>query len=184
MSRLLRRLRRSLHRLWRHEDGTVAIEFVLAIPVVFTIFAVSMESSLFMIRQAMMERGLDLAMRDFRLGRMATMDHDDIREQVCARMAMAPNCTTRMRVWIEPVDTDFWAVDTTMSFCGDRNGLLEGPTTGSVMHGSRNELMFVRVCTIEQPIFPGAGIGLRLRADSLTGGYQVAAQTVVVNEPS
>ena len=57
------------------------------------------------------------------------------------------------------------------------------PTAGTVTLGGSNQIMVVRVCALQHPIFPSTGIGLGLRADSVNGGYQLMASTVVVNEP-
>lgn len=175
---------RRMKRLWRREDGTATVEFVIFVPVVLGIFMASVESGFYMVRHVMMERGLDLVMRDFRLGRLTTLNHNQIRNLVCDALPIVPNCRAELKVWIAPIDPVTWAVDTSMTYCGDRNGELRGPDTGTVVHGGQNEPMFVRICMIQQPLFPTTGIGLKLRADSVSGGYQLATSTVVVNEPT
>lgn len=172
-----------LGRLWRRDDGTATIEFVLALPVAMAIFMASFESGLYMLREVMLDRGLDLVMRDYRLGRLPKVTHDQLRDLVCAATPVISDCRGQLKVWVSPINTASWAVPVSDTYCGDGNGTLTAQTSGTVKNGRPNEMMFVRVCTIEKPIFPTTGIGLQLRADSLTGGYQIAAQTVVVNEP-
>lgn len=181
MTAALAPLRRRLGALWRHEDGTATIEFVFAVPIVLMIFMASIEAGFYMIKQVMVERGLDIVMRDFRLGRLASLTHDQIRDRVCAVTVAVPDCTAQLKVWIEPLDTA--ALVAPNAYCGDRNGTLTTQTTGSIAHGSPDQIMYVRVCTLQDPIFPSTGIGLRLRADSLGHGYEIAATTLVVNEP-
>lgn len=184
MSRaVIARLFRPLRRLWRDEAGNATIEFVFAVPLVLFIFMGSIESGFYMIREVMMERGLDLVMRDFRLGRLASLDQDGLRDLVCDATPILGDCGNRLKVWIGPIDTSTWQPATQAAYCGDGNGTLTPQTAGNVVHSTQNEIVFVRVCTIEQPIFPSTGIGLRLRADSQTGGYQIAVATVAVNEP-
>jgi len=176
-------LRGRLRRLWRREDGTATIEFVIALPVAITLFMASFESGLYMLREVMLDRGLDLVMREYRLGRLPRVTHDQLRDLVCEATPVLQDCNSQLKVWVSPIDTASWAVPVSDSYCGDGNGTLEAQTSGTVNNGRPNQIMFVRVCTIARPIFPTTGIGLQLRADSVSGGYQIAAQTVVVNEP-
>ncbi len=175
--------RRLLRRFRRREDGSASFEFALFVSITVTVFMASAEASLFMIKHVMLERGLDLVMRDFRLGRLATLTHDQIRDKICDATPVLTNCNSELKVWIEPIDTTSFATPNLPAYCGDRNGTLESQPTGSVNHGSPDQIMFVRVCALQKPIFPSTGIGLHLRADSLGHGYQIAATTIAVNEP-
>ena len=84
MRRVLSRLARSrLARAFRREDGTASIEFVIFVPVVVTIFMASVEAGFYMAKHVMMERGLDMVMRDLRLGKLGKPDHDELRTLIC-----------------------------------------------------------------------------------------------------
>ena len=48
--------------------------------------------------------------------------------------------------------------------------------------GAANELMLVRVCIVQDALFPGIGIGEQLVMDS-SGGYPITAVSSFVNEP-
>lgn len=181
--RPLSALRRHLRRLWRREDGTATIEFVIFVPVVVGLFMASVEAGFYMIRHVSLERGLDLVMRDFRLGNLGTISHDDLRTLVCNATPILTNCENELKVWIKPVDTANWVIPGDNAYCGDGNGTLTNIGTGTVNLGGSNQIMVVRVCALQHPIFPSTGIGLGLRADSVNGGYQLMASTVVVNEP-
>lgn len=176
-------LRRQLRRLWRREDGTASIEFAIFVPIVVTLFMASVEAGYYMIRHVMLERGLDLVMRDYRLGRLPEIKHNELRALICDAAPIIQDCNSKMKVWVGPLNTTTWTMNTTMQFCGDRNGTLRSPDTGTVQNGQPDQPMFVRVCVTQNPIFPTTGIGLKLRADSRTGGHQLASSTVVVNEP-
>lgn len=179
----LRGLTRQLRRFRRTEAGTATIEFALVIPVALLIFMASMESGLYMVRQTMMERGLDLSLRDFRLGRMASMNHDQIRDSICDRIPLIGNCRAELKVWMQPLDTETWKFNLNAVYCGDRNDPLRQPLTGQTDTGASHQLMLIRVCMLQNPIFPSTGFSLRLRADSATGDYELSTSTVVVNEP-
>jgi hypothetical protein len=49
--------------------------------------------------------------------------------------------------------------------------------------GQQNDVMLVRVCVVQDAIFPTSGIGLGLPKDS-QGGYGVIAVSAFVVEPS
>lgn len=175
---------RGFRRIFRKEDGTASIEFVVFVPIVLSLFMASVEAGFYMIRTVMLERGLDLVMRDFRLGRLPAADHNQIRDLVCDATPVLPNCQSELKVWIQAIDQSTWEMPNIPSYCGDGNGSLARQDTGSIVRGGANAIMMVRVCTLASPIFPSTGIGLELRADSLSGDYQIAAATVVVSEPN
>ena len=177
---LIHRLQRFLH----CEAGTATIEFSFFMPITILIFLASVESGYYTIRHVMLERGLDLVMREFRLGRLATASHNDIRNLICDATPLLRNCRSQLKVWIEPVNTTTWVMPQTPAYCGDRNGQLEStPPSGSVNTGDSDQIMIVRICTLQNPLFPTTQFTSRLRADSVNGGYQLATATVVVNEP-
>lgn len=187
-------LGRRLRHLWHCEDGVANIELAFCIPVLLMLFMASMEAGLFMVRSAMLERGLDLAMRDFRLGRMRTMDYEDIRDRVCQFTLAVANCPANLKVWIEPVDTTTtpWTLpgNTDVNgrprvFCGNRNNPLVMPVPGLVSAdaAAQNQIMLIRICALEDPIFPSTYFSQRLTRDSFTGRYALTTATVVVTEP-
>ncbi len=49
--------------------------------------------------------------------------------------------------------------------------------------GQQNDVMLVRVCVIQDAIFPTSGIGLGLSVDSL-GGYALISRSAFVVEPT
>ena len=174
-----------LRRLWRREDGTATIEFVFCVPVTLMIVMASMESGLFMVRSAMMERGLDLVMREFRLGRMTSMDYTQIRSKMCDYTIYVADCENNLKVWIQPINTVTWELPGAGSvYCGDRNfPLSTPPVPGSTASTGSNDIVLVRVCALEDPIFPSTPFAMRLRKDSTSGKYELASSTVVVTEP-
>ncbi|MCB6178910.1 pilus assembly protein [Rhodobacter sp. Har01] len=179
----LRVLGRRLRRLWRREDGTATIEFVIFIPVVLGIFMASVEAGYYMIRHVSMERGLDLVMRQFRLGNLGLVTHDQLRDLICEATPILKDCQSELKVWLKPVDTANWIIPGDTAYCGDGNGTLSSLGSGDVQNGGSNQIMVVRICALQNPMFPTTGLGLNLRADSVNGGYQLMAATVVVNEP-
>lgn len=177
------RIARRLRRLWRRENGNATVEFAIVVPVTIMLFMASIESGLFMIRHVMLERGLDLVMRDFRLGRLTEASHDDIRNMICDNAGVLNNCEDDLKVWLQPISTTTWARPDTPAYCADRGGRLSNPPPGAIIHGGSNQVMLVRVCTLQTPIFPSTRFVARMRKDIPSGRFELATATIVINEP-
>lgn len=173
-------IRRALSRLLRREDGTASVEFVLVVPTVITIFVASVEAGFYMTKHVMLERGLDLVMRDLRLGNLGSFDHDDLRTLICQATPILTDCENTLKVELRPISTISFDMPEAPATCIDRGDETEADAEFSP--GSSNEIMIVRACAIQDPMFPSTGIGLQLRADA-QGGYQMVTASVFVNEP-
>jgi hypothetical protein len=175
------RFMRKLGRRFAREDGTASIEFVLSVPLLLTVFMASFEAGMFMARHVMLERAVDMTMRDLRLGLLGDVNHDDLRTLMCERATILHDCDSLLKVQLTPVPSGTWSLPADPATCVDRNAALNPPT--DYTPGSGNELVFVRVCARQDAMFPSTGIGLQLPQDSM-GGYALVARSVFVNEPS
>jgi hypothetical protein len=175
---------RLLTHLWqnfRKEDGTASIEFVFAIPVLMVVFMASCESGYFMVRHVMLERAVDMTMRDLRLGLLGNISHDDLRTLMCSRAVVLHNCSTNLKIELTPISTATWALPTAAPTCIDRSIAIEPVTT--FVRGGGSEPVIVRVCVRQNAMFPSTGVGLGLQQDA-QGGYALVARSVFVNEPT
>lgn len=170
-----------LRRFFRREEGGGAIELVILLPVMMSIFMASSEAGLYMTRQIIIERAVDLTMRDLRLGTFPNPTHDAIKTAICDNAKSVPHCIEGIRVELRPVSTTTWNLPTTAPTCIDRDEAVQPANTFSP--GAENELMLVRVCVIQDAMFPGAGIGAGVARDS-QGGYGIITIAAFVNEPS
>lgn len=177
---LRRHLRRRLNRALRREDGSSTIEFVLVLPLFLIIFMASAEAGIMLSRQAMLERALDLAIRDLRLGTWVDPTADGLKERICENAALVRNCDSSLLLELQPVDTANWVLPAEPASCIDREEEIQ-PVTAFVP-GAGNQLMLVRACTVVDPIFPTTRYGLRLPLDA-SGGYQLRSASSFVNEP-
>lgn len=176
----LRNAYHRLRRLWTREDGTAAVEFVILFPLFMTIMVSSAEAGLLMIRQAMLERGMDMAMRDLRLGRMEAVTPNTVRQRVCDNAAVIPGCENNLMVELRRLgEREFTLPDGTAP-CVNRSEEVEPAVVFNP--GAQHELMMVRACYIYDPIFPFSAFGLGLPLDA-SGGVRLATASVFVNEP-
>lgn len=176
MKRILARLRR----LRRREDGTSTIEFVILFPVFFTLLLSSAESGLLMVRQMMLERGLDLSVRAVRLGTSTAVSDEDLRKMICTGAGLIPNCMTELKV--EMISLDPWNFDRPAESpdCVNRNE--EVQVNRTFQNGSSHQVMMIRACALFDPMLPNIGLGRRLSEEG-EKPYALVSSSIFVMEP-
>lgn len=167
----------------RSEEGNSTIEFVIIFPLIITFFLMAFESAYYMIRTTMLERSVDLAVRDLRLGSPIVDDPEVLRQMVCERSMLLPKCLDTLLLELQPIDTDTWAGVADTTRCINRDSELSPVLQADFERGTGNDLMYVRVCAMADPVFPTTGIGAQL-ARTYNGEYASTAISVFVNEPS
>ncbi|MDP2737634.1 MAG: pilus assembly protein, partial [Pseudorhodobacter sp.] len=136
---------------------------------------------LLMVRSTMLERAVDLTMRELRLGHFVNPDHAMLKADICARTVIIANCNDVLKLSLEPIDTATWVLPDSVPTCVDRAAEIQ-PVT-EVSPGGAEEIMLVRACVIADALFPTTGIGLDLAVDAL-GGYGIYTESAFVNEPA
>lgn len=177
---LFGRIKARLMRGFLAEKGTASIEFVICVPAVMMIFMASIESGAFMTRMIMLERSVDNVMRELRLGQIPNPTVALLKDEICDGSIIMRNCASNITIDLQPVSTTTWSFPSGAVDCVDRDNDITPATTFNP--GAAHEIMMVRVCVIQDAIFPFAGIGLKLAQDA-SGGYALATTTAFVNEP-
>ena len=170
-----------LCRAFRREDGTATMEFVVAIPVLITIFTASFESGLLMTRSIMLEQSVDMTMRELRLGHYPLPDAPLLKTEICKRTVIFKDCEANIMIEMTRVNTANWSMPKTDVACIDRAEDIQPVTALQI--GQQNDIMLVRVCVVQDALFPTTGVGLGLPKDG-NGGYGVVAVSAFVTEPS
>jgi len=171
----------ALRRFFRREEGNVTLDFVICLPVILMILLASFEAGFATIRKVWLERALDLTVRDLRVGALGSNPgHDQVRERLCSQIFIMPDCLTELRLEMNVIDRATWSGLDPTPTCIDRTTEIQ-PYLDFVQGGS-NELVAVRACAVFDPTFPTTPLGLQLQLDD-SGGYQLAAMSVFVNEP-
>jgi len=173
-------LTRVLSRFVGEERATASVEFVLTVPVLMLIFMSSFESGLLMTRQILLEQSLDQVMRDLRLGKVPNPSARAIKNRICAKSIIFKDCAASTSVELTPVNATSWSLPATNTACSDREEDVQPVVT--FVPGAENEMMLVRVCVVQDAMFPTTGLGADLPLDS-QGGYGLIAVSAFVNEP-
>lgn len=162
------------------QSGNATMEFVIVFPVLMWFVLTIFETGFIATRMVLMERGLDMATRDLRLGLDPTIDHETLKLRVCENSAILLNCERDLILEVVELDINS-AYPQNQANCIDRTEEINPTITFNP--GGRNRIMFVRACMIIDPIFPGLGITLGLQKDN-SGGFQIVAYTAFMNEPA
>jgi len=198
MMRWLGSLARGLRRLRRREDGSSTIEFVILFPPFVFIFLSGIEAGILMMKNAMLERGLDLAVREIRIGTPTPPTFQEFRESICDVAFVIQDCMNNLQVELQVVDGATWEPLDPTPRCVDRNAAMD-PFDGAdawYNTGINNDFMLVRLCANVDPVLPGIALGLLLDRVPLPGGeevedgqedrngFAIVALSAFVNEPS
>ncbi len=169
-----------LRRFGRDEDGNMTIEFVLAVPLIFTIFLTSVELGIYNMRQMWLDRGLDIAVREIRIGTGQDLTHAQLRTTVCENAGFLPDCEQTLRLELFPVSVrDFAGFDQSAD-CVDTSQ----PITPlrRFVHGGEQQMMLIRACYMFDPVFVSTGLGQQWSKDG-SGRVKMVSYSGFVQEP-
>ncbi len=178
-------LRNLLSRFRRDRKGSSTVEFVLIFPGFLAILFVAYESGMMMVRNVLLERGVELAVRELRLGTVPAPRYDNTKDLICegAMLIDPAECDEIVQVQMEPVDQASWNILDLNSRCIDQTNTTNPLDETVFTEGGSDQLMLIRVCALYQPLFAPTGWGMRMPADG-DGNYALIVTAAFVNEPT
>lgn len=184
----LRLIGQALRRFRRKEDGGPTVEFVLVFMPFFILCVSGFELGLMMTRHVMLDRGVDMAVREVRINTGAEIDETDFKRMVCNGAGIIPNCMTQLRIEMIQVDmSESHSVGpanvSRNASCTDVNDPFQ---TASQFTNQRepNRMMIVRACGLFAPMLPETALGYFLsKIDDNDGYYRLVSTTAFVTEP-
>lgn len=186
MNRIFSTLRDRLHLFARKDDGTATFEIMLVLPAFFILFLSAYEGGMVSMRHVMLERGVDMAVRDVRIGRMKEPTHTQLKLAICEYAGIIPQCIDNLQLEMVRMDIRSWstALDGPIR-CVDR-ALTVQPAV-QFTNGGNNELMVLQVCSLFDPVSQTSGwgqyaLGAKIPKKS-QGGYALVASSAFVMEP-
>ncbi len=175
----------SLFRSWAtRQDGAITVEFVVIVPFVLTLFFASVDTGVTMLRKVMLDRGVDLAVREVRLGNVPSDGSVTMAQLICDRTILFSDCINSISVEMQPVDTaTFTGLDAPIRCIDREQNITPAVSFNPGSGGSAQELMLIRVCVAADPFIRLTGFlnSLPINPD---GQYVIAAVGIFVNEPS
>ncbi len=175
------RLARFIARLagFRSEQGTATVEFVLTAPAVIFTFIAALESGIFMVRYILLDRALDMTVRELRLGLIETPALADLKSSICDNTGLVSDCRNNLQIEMFSVNTATWVLPQRGANCRDR---AEQINIDEPNLGVENEVMMIRACLTADALFPTTSIAARMNLDS-QNGYYISSTSAFVNEP-
>ena len=173
--------RRTLFQRFRaSQAGSATIEFVIAVPIVLAFLFTAIDFGAVMLRQVFLDRAVDIAVRQVRLGNVPAGGMEALRQQICAGTILTPNCVANATIELRPVDQTTMGALTDPAMCVNRAEEIAPVVTFNP--GASNDLMLLRVCIAVDPFLRVTGI-VHGMAEMSTGGYALVARAAFANEP-
>jgi hypothetical protein len=174
-------LAKFLARFLRRETGSVTLEFVIMFPAFITVMLSSVEVGMLTMRHTMLERGLDLAVREIRLGTgYMPQSHGQLKTMICDYAGFLPDCSNTLKLEMKPIDLRSFSNIEEGADCVDVAQPLLPVRT--FVAGNVNELMILRACYRFKPLYPLSGLGYALVEDG-SGYSKMLATSAFVQEP-
>lgn len=180
-ARLWRKVRRGVQRKARVEDGNATIEFVILFPLFLTLLASAAEIGMITYRHTMLERAVDLTVRDIRLGTGSAPQYAQIRDTICTRAPIIADCQANMKIEMIRMDLRNYVAPPAEFDCIDKAE--EVQPVRAFENGMENEMILLRVCAMFTPLFPFAGLGRDLKESDDSGFVAMVSSTAFVQEP-
>jgi hypothetical protein len=176
------RMLNPIRRFKQGEDGTSTVEFVILVPLLFTIFIATLEIGMMMSRWSSIDRASDMVIRSLRLGQYENPNAELLRREICDRVFLIENCFENTAVDIREIDRATFIMPDEDEPCVTRDDEIIQPVT-EIVPGQQNDLMLIRICVTVDAIFPTSQYALPIELDA-QGGYALSVASVYVNEPS
>ncbi|MDD8022062.1 MAG: pilus assembly protein [Paracoccaceae bacterium] len=170
-----------LHRFRRDQDGAVTIPTLLFLPIFIMIMIASVELGVLMIKQTLIDHGVDMATRALRTGSQSLPDHDALKKAVCKNIPFLQDCERDLTIEIFRIDPDNWAAAMSNPVkCTDRS--VEKAPDVTLETGAINQMMMLRSCLKVTPMTNVDPLAQALTKDA-AGQIALITTTVFVNEP-
>ena len=177
---MIRTITKAVRSFRRNEDGNATIEFVIALPAFMLLFTSAYEAGMLSTRHVMLERGLDVAVREVRIGKMINPTHERLTERICEVASLIPDCANQLRLEMVSVDPVNFVAPSSDVACVDREET--GTPVLNFNTGLNNEVMILRACALFDPMLPTSGLGKQIPKES-GGAYGLVATSAYVMEP-
>ena len=193
MIRFFRRIAGFRHR----DEGSATVEMVILFPVFMTLFVSSFELGTVMLRQTMLDRSVDMTVRELRLGlvdfepdpdltpiEQLNVFHDLLRKRICERSGFLTNCATKLNLEMRVVDPRAFAGLDPNAHCRDFESSTLPPT--SLETGAPNAMVVIRACHLFKPFIEKWNLGTALGEILPTDGafYRIVSTSSYVIEPT
>ncbi|SHG79729.1 TadE/TadG family type IV pilus assembly protein [Marivita hallyeonensis] len=177
---MTQRLTKLFSRFRRDENGSASIEFVLYFSVIFVILAAAIELANINLRHAMLERAVEIAVRDIRLSTGDVPTFEDVRAKICEEAAVIDECDSNLMLEMKQVNpTNFTSLPEVPDCI---NSQQDPRPVRQFEAGQDNDLMLIRACLKYNPVFPTGPLAAAIDMDD-DGYAKLIVRSAFVQEP-
>jgi hypothetical protein len=99
-------------------------------------------------------------------------------------METLSDCVTSMKIWMQPINTGNFNMLAPPKTCVDKAQPIntDDPPANEFAYGTDNDIMLMRICLKENPMFPTTAISVKMPVEA-DGSYVMLVTTSFVNEP-
>ena len=177
---MMSRMQKACRHFRRAEDGNATVEFAVYFTVFFMILAAGVEVAYMNLRHAMLERGVDLAVREIRLSTGHIPSYAEVRDRICEEATVLDECGDNLQLEMVEVNPRQFSSMPGPSDC--RNAAQDPRPYRNFVHGAENKLMLLRACLKYKPMIPFTSLGAELNIDD-EGYAQMIVTSAFVQEP-
>ncbi len=179
---MITRLKKTLRRFRKEEDGAaILLEFVIFVPLIFSLFLMSVEMGIYSMRHMFLDRGLDITVRYVRLNTNEDITHNQLKEMICDYSGFLDDCDNTLRLEMAPLDPRQFAQFDQVADCVDLSQPVTDPRGFDL--GREHQLMILRACYRFKPVFPTTGLGYAFTKDG-SGRARMVSTAAFVQEPN
>lgn len=166
------------------QDGNATIEFVIFFPALMSLFLMGFEGGYYMLRSVMLDRAVDISIRDVRMSSNSLPDFATLKKNICSNARILPDCVNSIQVELAPVATAPGAVASLRqsTLCVDKSSKDDPFNATTYDVGAQNQMMLVRVCALSKPFFPTSRLGAGMVRDG-SGNHAILSTAAFVSEP-
>ena len=132
------------------ERGGATVEFVLLLPAFLIVFISSMEGALLLTRQVMLERAVDIAVRDIRLAQGVVITQNYVRARICDRARILPECEESLVLEMVEIPTPSYAMPAADAPCA--NKLTRVVPDADFLDDRLGKMVLLRACYAVRPM--------------------------------
>jgi hypothetical protein len=177
-------LKRRLAPWARRQDGAATVEFVLLFPIFILLFISTIEASIMMMRQIMLERALEEATRPIRLGGSGSYQQDILVRDICDNVTiLMPDCRESLVVELIPVNMNAFDLHDRTQRCISREQSTRPFANDHRFTTPSSAIMVMRACYAADLLMPTSGLGNVMVADQDNRTMRIVAATAFRIEP-
>jgi Flp pilus assembly protein TadG len=165
------------------ESGAATVEFVILLPLFLVVFISTLESSIMLYRQVMLERGVDIATRDVRLDSQSIMGANELKQRICEEAKILNDCNTNLVVELQVVNDVTYAMPDSAQPCYNRATSTTPQNVAFATSNRAAQIMTLRACFAADPIMPTSGLGSQIVAELDGQSIRLVAATAFRVEP-